>query len=222
MKICVIEDEISIARLISYDCKQAGHEVVEVYDGNQAKLVGVNQAFDIFIVDWMLPNVSGIELVRYFRKHKIDSIMIMLTAKDEETDILEAFEAGVDDYITKPFSPRELMARIRAHSKRVKQSTESINEYGDIVINDKTRKITVANREIECTKKEYELLSYLVKNHDIVLTRDDILNDIWDFNYDGDTRIVDVHIFKLRNKLEGSSSEIASIRGVGYVLQRNH
>jgi len=220
MKICVIEDEQSIARLISYDLKNAGYEVSIVHDGAQAKEIGLRENFDVFVIDWMLPHVSGIDLVRHFRQHHVSAIMLMLTAKDEETDILDAFEAGVDDYMTKPFSPRELLARIKAHSKRVAPSSKAKNQFEDILIDDAKRQVLVNSKVLTCTKKEFDLLTYLVNNHDIVLTRDDILNGLWNFDYDGDTRIVDVHIFKLRAKLEDSACEIASIRGVGYVLQK--
>lgn len=165
-----------------------------------------------------LPYKNGIELVKEFRKAQIDSVLVMLTAKDSEEDILEAFEAGVDDYISKPFSPRELMARIQAHLKRIKK--EDTKQYLDIVIDYKKRKIRVKEEELSLTKKEYELLEYFVLNNNIVLSRDKILNDLWGFDYDGDTRIVDVHTFKLRNKLAHSDAKISSSRGIGYILEK--
>ena len=200
-RILLIEDEDSIRHLISYDLKNAGFDVTGCPDGASAREKGLNESFDIMIIDWMLPEISGIELVRLFRGKGIDSVMMMLTAKDEEEDILEAFEAGVDDYITKPFSPRELLARIQAHVKRIVKTSRRVLEMGGLTI------------------KEFELLEYLLRNPQIVLSRDNILNEIWDFDYDGDTRIVDVHIFKLRNKLQGSGVKIASLRGVGYKLE---
>jgi DNA-binding response OmpR family regulator len=220
MKICLIEDEQNIARLIAYDCKQAGYEVTVFQDGHDAKMHGLDESYDIYIIDWMLPGLLGIELVKYFRLHQSQAIMMMLTAKDEEADILEAFEAGVDDYMSKPFSPRELLARIKAHSKRIQSKPTQAKTFEDLSIDDSKHRIYVQSKAIECTKKEYDLLSYMIINHDIVLSRDDILNQIWNFDYDGDTRIVDVHIFKLRTKLEASRCEIASVRGVGYTLQK--
>ena len=171
------------------------------------------------IIDWMLPEISGIELVRLFRGKGIDSVMMMLTAKDEEEDILEAFEAGVDDYITKPFSPRELLARIQAHVKRIVKTSRRVLEMGGLTMDLGSREVSVNGQPVSLTKKEFELLEYLLRNPQIVLSRDNILNEIWDFDYDGDTRIVDVHIFKLRNKLQGSGVKIASLRGVGYKLE---
>ena len=171
------------------------------------------------IIDWMLPEISGIELVRLFRGKGIDSVMMMLTARDEEEDILEAFDAGVDDYITKPFSPRELLARIQAHVKRIVKTSRRVLEMGGLTMDLGSREVRVNNQPVSLTKKEFELLEYMLRNPQIVLSRDNILNEIWDFDYDGDTRIVDVHIFKLRSKLSGSGVRISSLRGVGYKLE---
>ncbi len=218
-RILLIEDEDSIRHLISYDLKNAGFDVTGCPDGASAREKGLNESFDIMIIDWMLPEISGIELVRLFRGKGIDSVMMMLTAKDEEEDILEAFEAGVDDYITKPFSPRELLARIQAHVKRIVKTSRRVLELGGLTMDLGSREVSVNGQPVSLTKKEFELLEYLLRNPQIVLSRDNILNEIWDFDYDGDTRIVDVHIFKLRNKLQGSGVKIASLRGVGYKLE---
>ena len=218
-RIRLIEDEDSIRHLISYDLKNAGYEVVGCADGASAKEKGLSQSFDIMIIDWMLPEISGIELVRLFRGKGIDSVMMMLTARDEEEDILEAFDAGVDDYITKPFSPRELLARIQAHVKRIVKTSRRVLEMGGLTMDLGSREVRVNNQPVSLTKKEFELLEYMLRNPQIVLSRDNILNEIWDFDYDGDTRIVDVHIFKLRSKLSGSGVRISSLRGVGYKLE---
>ena len=218
-RILLIEDEDSIRHLISYDLKNAGYEVVGCADGASAKEKGLSQSFDIMIIDWMLPEISGIELVRLFRGKGIDSVMMMLTARDEEEDILEAFDAGVDDYITKPFSPRELLARIQAHVKRIVKTSRRVLEMGGLTMDLGSREVRVNNQPVSLTTKEFELLEYMLRNPQIVLSRDNILNEIWDFDYDGDTRIVDVHIFKLRSKLSGSGVRISSLRGVGYKLE---
>ena len=218
-RILLIEDEDSIRHLISYDLKNAGYEVVGCADGASAKEKGLSQSFDIMIIDWMLPEISGIELVRLFRGKGIDSVMMMLTARDEEEDILEAFDAGVDDYITKPFSPRELLARIQAHVKRIVKTSRRVLEMGGLTMDLGSREVRVNNQPVSLTKKEFELLEYRLRNPQIVLSRDYILNEIWDFDYYGDTRIVDVHIFKLRSKLSGSGVRISSLRGVGYKLE---
>lgn len=220
-KILIIEDEEGIRRLLRYDLKQMGFDVQSAKDGREGLQMAQESQYDVIIIDWMLPYYDGIELVSQFRASGMDSILIMLTAKDEEADILEAFEAGVDDYLSKPFSPRELSARITAHLRRVDLNHELRRiQVGDIVVNLDQHTVVVNGDLVELTKKEFDLLIYLLQNENIVLTRDQILTEIWHFDYDGDTRIVDVHVFKLRAKLEGSNVKINSLRGVGYVAKR--
>ncbi len=219
IKILIIEDEDSIRRLIRYDLKVSGYEVESASDGLEGLELALNNHFDVIIVDWMLPSKDGLSIVKKLRASKINSIIIMLTAKDEETDILESFEAGVDDYITKPFSPRQLQARITAHLRRLVTDDSFQNDLGNVDINRNLHEVSVNNTIINLTKKEYDLLLYLVDHKNHVLSREQILNEIWNFDYDGDTRIVDVHIFKLRSKLEDADFTIEAMRGVGYVLK---
>lgn len=217
-KILLIEDEDSIRKIMAYDLLKAGYDIDEADNGIDGEKLGLTGNYDLIIIDWMLPKKDGIELVKEFRKKKVESVFLMVTAKDEEEDLLQAFEAGVDDYVSKPFSPRVLMARVNAHLKRVKKN-ENKKVFMDIELNDKKRKATIAGEEITLTKKEYDLLEYYITNNNIVVSRDKILNDLWGFDYDGDTRIVDVHTFKLRNKLKTSQATISSSRGVGYILE---
>lgn len=221
-KVLLIEDEENIRKIISYDLRKAGHTIVESGDGQEALDIALKQPFDVLIIDWMLPHVSGIEIVQKLRTQHVDSVMIMLTARDDETDILYAFDQGVDDYVTKPFSPRELLARVNAHMKRQSKRMEKGLEIGELRINLKRREALLKDELLTLTKKEFDLLEYFVSNKNIVLSRDAILNDIWGFDYDGDTRIVDVHVFKLRTKLQGSNVHIKSSRGVGYLLEELH
>ena len=221
-KVLLIEDEENIRKIISYDLRKAGHTIVESGDGQEALDIALKQPFDVLIIDWMLPHVSGIEIVQKLRTQHVDSVMIMLTARDDETDILYAFDQGVDDYVTKPFSPRELLARVNAHMKRQSKRMEKDLEIGELRINLKRREALLKDELLTLTKKEFDLLEYFVSNKYIVLSRDAILNDIWGFDYDGDTRIVDVHVFKLRTKLQGSNVHIKSSRGVGYLLEELH
>lgn len=222
IKVLVIEDETSIRRLLRYDLQKEGYEVDTAENGRIAlDMIKVNP-YDVLIVDWMLPEVSGIELVSEIRKNGYQSIIMMLTAKNEEEDILDAFDAGVDDYLTKPFSPRVLTARINAHVKRsqynsVVASTELV--YGNTVLDLSARSVSINNSAVEFTKKEFDLLHFLTQNINVVMSRDQILNEIWDFDYDGDTRIVDVHVHKMRSKLEDSTIRIESLRGIGYVAK---
>ena len=221
-KVLLIEDEENIRKIISYDLRKAGHTIVESGDGQEALDIALKQPFDVLIIDWMLPHVSGIEIVQKLRTQHVDSVMIMLTARDDETDILYAFDQGVDDYVTKPFSPRELLARVNAHMKRQSKRMEKDLEIGELRVNLKRREALLKDELLTLTKKEFDLLEYFVSNKNIVLSRDAILNDIWGFDYDGDTRIVDVHVFKLRTKLQGSNVHIKSSRGVGYLLEELH
>lgn len=221
-KVLLIEDEENIRKIISYDLRKAGHTIIESGDGQEALDIALKQPFDVLIIDWMLPHVSGIEIVQKLRTQHVDSVMIMLTARDDETDILYAFDQGVDDYVTKPFSPRELLARVNAHMKRQSKRMEKDLEIGELRINLKRREALLKDELLTLTKKEFDLLEYFVSNKNIVLSRDAILNDIWGFDYDGDTRIVDVHVFKLRTKLQGSNVHIKSSRGVGYLLEELH
>ena len=221
-KVLLIEDEENIRKIISYDLRKAGHTIVESGDGQEALDIALKQPFDVLIIDWMLPHVSGIEIVQKLRTQHVDSVMIMLTARDDETDILYAFDQGVDDYVTKPFSPRELLARVNAHMKRQSKRMEKDLEIGELRINLKRREALLKDELLTLTKKEFDLLEYFVSNKNIVLSRDAILNDIWGFDYDGDTRIFDVHVFKLRTKLQGSNVHIKSSRGVGYLLEELH
>lgn len=218
IKILIIEDEENIRKIITYDLKQAGYEIEEASDGKEGLEKAESNTYDLILIDWMLPEYDGIELLHKFRTLAIDSILFMLTAKDEEEDILKAFEAGADDYMSKPFSVRELSARINAHLKRANK-TNRVIQYLDIKMDNKKRIVNIHDHKIELTKKEYDLLEYFVMNHNTVLSRDKILNDLWGFDYDGDTRIVDVHTFKLRSKLKDSKAVIKSNRGVGYSME---
>lgn len=219
-KILLIEDEESIRRLLRYDLRQLKFEVDSAKDGTEGYEMALNNHYDVLLVDWMLPGLSGLEIVERYRRSGKDGIVIMLTAKDNEEDILDAFEAGVDDYVTKPFSPRELSARIQAHLRRYTGKEDSRN----IVIQNTNidldmHLVHIEGKRIDLTKKEFDLFLYMIKNLNVVLSRDQILNEIWNFDYDGDTRIVDVHVHKLRTKLEQSSVIIESLRGVGYVAK---
>lgn len=219
-KILIIEDEESIRRLLRYDLKHAGHDVETAADGEKGLELALQNDFDVIIIDWMLPKLSGIEIVKTLRAKQIIAVLIMVTAKDEEQDILEAFELGVDDYCIKPFSPRQLAARIHAHLRRFNSEKDLDQlDFGNVHLSLKERMVTISGERLELTKKEYDLLLYLCEHLNQIMSREQILNDIWDFNYDGDTRIVDVHIFKLRNKLERADIRIKSSRGVGYVAK---
>lgn len=219
IKVLIIEDEDSIRRLVRYDLKQSNYHVESSADGQEGYQMALDNTYEVVLIDWMLPSKNGLEIVSDLRNNEIDSILIMLTAKDEEEDILDAFEAGVDDYVTKPFSTRQLQARIKAHLARFDSKDNNVQLISNLKIDRDRYEVSIDQQPIHLTKKEYDLLLYLVDHIDHVVSREQILNDIWNFDYDGDTRIVDVHIFKLRTKLAQSKTEINSIRGVGYVFK---
>ena len=221
-RILIVEDDNSIRRLLQYDFGKMSFDVYTAENGQQAYEICQNEAFDVIIVDWMMPIMDGKTLVSHLRDQGNKSIIIMLTAKDDENDVLDAFEAGVDDYMSKPFSPRELSARVSAHLKRNTQTLETNQNliYGNISINEASREVYVKNDKIDLTRLEFDLLYYLLNHQNVVLSRDKILNHIWQFDYDGDSRVVDVHIFKIRQKIADASVSIEAERGIGYVAKR--
>lgn len=219
-KLLLIEDEASIRRLLRYDLRNMEFEVESASSAEEAWKLIQDLNFEVLVVDWMLPKMSGLELVEKYREAGKDGIVIMLTAKDNEEDILDAFEAGVDDYVTKPFSPRELTARISAHLKRyVSKDDRRKMVYNNTRFDLDMHRVYINEEEVDLTKKEFDLMLYLVRHINVVLSRDQILNEIWNFDYDGDTRIVDVHVHKVRAKMEASDITIQSLRGVGYVAK---
>jgi two-component system alkaline phosphatase synthesis response regulator PhoP len=217
--ILFVDDEVNLRKLVSYDLKQAGFNFSVCENGEEALEMVRKQKFDLCIIDWMMPKLSGLELVKILRKEGSDAILIMLTAKDEEEDLVDAFEAGVDDYVRKPFSSRELMLRINAHLKRMKLSQTTIKALGDVHLDLAKRVCLIKDEPVFLTKIEFDLLLYFFENINQVLSRDMILNALWNFEYDGDTRIVDVHVFKLKTKMKTSLLEFKSIRGIGYQLE---
>jgi two-component system, OmpR family, alkaline phosphatase synthesis response regulator PhoP len=220
-KILIIEDEVSIQKLLSYDLKQVGYHVDLASDGREGYLKAKEGNYDLIILDLMLPNMDGIQVCQNLRKEQNDVYIIMLTARDDEIDKITGLDAGADDYMTKPFSPREVLARIKAGLRRqIKTKEENpIITIGNLTLDQNRHEVLVDSQLIQLTYKEFELLSFLVKNKGMVLSRDILLETLWGFEYDGDTRIVDVHIFKLRDKLSTSNIHIITKRGLGYMLE---
>lgn len=221
-RILIIDDNEDIRKIIGYDLIKAGFDVDDAQDGESGyQMIQKEKNYDLIIVDWMMPGMSGIELVRTLRRQHNNSLLFMLTAKDGVDDLAEAFEAGVDDYMRKPFSPRELTIRIQRHlQQRVREKDKHILSYGDITLDERSRQVTIQGNKVALTRKEFDMLTYYLSHPDTVLSRNQILNELWGFDYDGDTRIVDVHTFKLRAKLKDSSVMITSSRGIGYRLEK--
>ncbi|MDQ0214974.1 two-component system alkaline phosphatase synthesis response regulator PhoP [Oikeobacillus pervagus] len=228
--ILVVDDEQSIVTLIKYNLEQSGYKVITAFDGEEALLKAMEESPDLIILDWMLPKLDGMEVCKNLRQQKLLTPILMLTAKDEEFDKVLGLELGADDYMTKPFSPRELLARVKAILRRlqipVKEETEESGKNSlqviDLQIYPEQYEAYFKNELLELTPKEFELLQYLVENKGRVLTRDQLLSAVWKYDFAGDTRIVDVHISHLREKIEENTRKpqyIKTIRGLGYKLE---
>ncbi len=219
-KVLIIEDEVKLARFVELELKHEGYEVVVANDGRSGIEKFYDEKPDIILLDLMLPELSGIEVCRRIRKTSNVPI-IMLTAKGETMDKVLGLDSGADDYVTKPFAIEEVLARMRVALKRVKNFSENANttlQLKNLTIDTARRVVKVDSDEIELTKREYELLLYLVKNKNIVITRDQILNNVWGYDYIGETNVVDVYVRYLRTKIDDkyNTKYIHTIRGVGY------
>jgi two-component system alkaline phosphatase synthesis response regulator PhoP len=219
IRVLIIEDEINIAKMLQYDFKQLNYEVSVEHDGYKGYQKAKNEYFDIILLDLMLPSMNGLEICKKLRSHDIKSYIIMLTAMDDEYNKIEGFEAGADDYVTKPFSPRELSARMKAALRRqVKDEKPNRLTYNDITLDLGSYEVFKGKDKVELTHKEFELLEYLIMHKGKALSREQLLSTLWGYSYDGDTRVVDVHIFKLREKIDPETQYIKTVRSIGYKL----
>lgn len=217
-KILVVDDESRIRKLLKDFLGQKGFVVIEAEDGKKALNIFEEKSkeIDMILLDVMMPNMDGWSTLREIRKISKVVPVIMITARGEEHDELFGYELGVDQYISKPFSPKILVARVEALLKRTKQDEDVNIEYEGILINSKARTILIDEKNVDFTLMEYELLKYLILNKNIALSRDKIINDVWEYDYYGETRTIDSHIKKIRKKLGKKGSLIQTIRGVGY------
>lgn len=214
MKILVVDDERLIRNVIREYLENEKYEVFEAENGFDALRVLETNRVDLIILDIMMPRMDGFETLKEIRKTK-DTPVIMLSAMKEEEDKLSSFNLGVDDYITKPFSPKELVARVKVHLKRT-NGKENAYTYKDLKVDYLGRKVTVENKEVNLTPKEYELLTYFIKNKNVALSREQLLNSVWDYDYYGDDRTVDTHVKMLRKSLGKYRDLIRTVREVGY------
>lgn len=223
-RILIIEDEAKIARFLELELKHEGYEVLIAGDGRVGLEKALKEKVDLIILDIMLPGLSGIEVCRRVRQESNVPI-IMLTAKDDVTDKVAGLDMGADDYMTKPFAIEELLARIRVALNRVRNMTREVNsdilQVGDLKLNLASRSAYYKDDELVLTKKEFELLECLMKNKNIALTREQLLNKVWDYEYFGDTNVVDVYIRYLRQKIDEKYGVqlISTVRGVGYIIK---
>lgn len=218
MKVLVVDDEKLIRDVIKEYASTENYEVVEAENGLDAiEKVKENKDIDIIIMDIMMPKLDGYSASLEIKK--IDDIpIIMLSAREEEYDKLTGFELGIDDYITKPFSPKELLARIKAVMKRVQGEIDKFT-FEDLEIDYKAHTVTVEGEEVKLTPKEYELLCFFVKNQNIALSREQLLSKLWGYDFFGDDRTIDTHIKMLRNNLGKYRDLIVTVRGMGYKFE---
>jgi two-component system OmpR family response regulator len=222
-KILIVEDDRTLLNVLKYNLTKEGYSVVTAVDGVEAFEVARRDKPDFIILDIMLPKMSGFEVCRILRKEMTVPIL-MLTAKTEEVDKVVGLEIGADDYMTKPFSMRELFARIHAMLRRVEMQvpTTGTLKLGDIEIDVSRHAITKGGNILSLTPKEFDLLAFLAQNKGLVFSRDQLLEKVWGYDYAGDTRTVDVHIRWLREKLEDNPAKpkrLVTVRGVGYKLE---
>ena len=219
--ILVVEDEAKLAQFIELELKYEGYQVTVANDGFTGITMAREMKPDLIILDWMLPGLSGLELCRRLRTTGDKVPVILLTAKDDVSDRVAGLDAGADDYVLKPFSLEELLARVRAHLRRTQEPNPDLLVFDDLSLNKGTREVFRGNRSIELTAKEFDLLEYLMTHPRQVLTRDRILEVVWGYDFMGDSNIIEVYIRYLRLKLEANSEKrlIQTVRGVGYVLR---
>lgn len=220
-RILVVEDETKLARFIELELQYEGYEVSVAHDGFSGLTVARQSHLDLILLDWMLPGISGPEICRRLRHTGSKVPIILLTAKDEVSDRVAGLDAGADDYLVKPFSIEELLARIRARLRGNSTEVAEVLEFATLRLNRTTREVYRGDRSIELTAKEFDLLEYLLSHPRQVLTRDQILERVWGYDFMGDSNIIEVYIRYLRLKLEAKQEKrlIQTVRGVGYVLR---
>ena len=223
-RILVVEDDDNVRRLVAAYLEREGYEVIQAADGRSGLVEAERQLPDLLILDIMLPGLSGLEIAQKV-KAKRDAPILILTSRGEEEDVLAGFEAGVDDYLTKPFSPKVLVARVRAILHRAGlASSEADDRFtrGDLALDVRTRRVTVAERDVELTSTEFDLLKVLMEHPGWVFTREQLLEGVTGYTFIGDSRTIDVHVANLRKKVKEDPSDpkrIRTVRGVGYKFQ---
>ena len=217
MKILIVEDEVGIANFLKQGLEEEGYEVLIAHDGKTGYELALSQKLNLILLDWMLPQMTGIDVCQSIRKTDVKTPIIFLTAKDTVQETIEGLKAGANDYIKKPFSFDELLERIKIHFRN--ENTDTILTLGNIKINISKHQVTVESQEIIFTQREYELLVYLIKNKGKVCTRNQIIEDVWDIHFEYDTGVIDVFMNAIRKKLNLNKDQelIKTIRGVGYI-----
>jgi DNA-binding response OmpR family regulator len=218
--ILIVDDEKNIVELIELYAKQAGYKTLRAHDGETALQMIERDKPDLIVLDLMLPRVNGWDVCKRVRA-KSDTPIIMLTARDDDVDKIVGLELGADDYLTKPFNPRELVARVKTILRRANAApakTDSVIKLANLTIDSARHEVRVKSDEVKLRAKEFDLLVTLAENKGIVLTREKLLETVWGFDFAGETRTVDVHVAQLRKRIAGSDVEIETVFGVGYKL----
>lgn len=219
--ILIVEDEEKLARFVELELGYEGYRVSVSHDGMDGLTRAREDNPDLILLDWMLPGLTGLEICRRLRTTGSKVPIILLTAKDEVSDRVAGLDAGADDYVVKPFSVEELLARVRAHLRRTSEEDPEVLRFEDLSLNRQTREVLRVGRLIELTAKEFDLLEFLLARARQVISRDRILEEVWGYDFMGDSNIIEVYIRYLRLKLEkdGEKRLIHTVRGVGYVLR---
>lgn len=222
-KVLVVEDEISIQRILQYDLMQSGFSVDLASDGEEGLQKALADEYDVMLLDVMLPKRDGFSVCKELRNRGNSTYIVILSARDDELDRVLGLDVGADDYMTKPFSSREVVSKVKAIIRRREVLSagkgKSYLSYQRIRLDSSRFEVLINDQVVDFTLKEYELLEFLIQHKGQALSRDVLLDRLWGFEYDGDTRIVDVHIFKIRDKLKPYGIKIKTIRGVGYMLE---
>lgn len=232
-RVLVVDDEPSIVTLLQYNLEKAGYSVTTAGNGEIGLQKAMQERPDLIVLDLMLPGIDGMDICKKLRQEKINTPILMLTARDDEFDKVLGLELGADDYLTKPFSPREVVARVKAILRRskmveetntvVEQKDEPMYKIGELAVFPERYEALLREEKLELTPKEFELLAYLAANEGKVLNRTQLLDAVWNYDFVGDSRIVDVHISNLREKIELDTRKpqyIKTVRGFGYKLER--
>jgi heavy metal response regulator len=221
MRILIVEDEKKVAAFIKKGLEEETYAVDIAIDGEEGLHLGEQNPYDLIILDLMLPKINGLDILSHLRAKKIETPILLLTAKDSVEDKVEGLNQGADDYLTKPFAFSELLARIRVLLRRGKNETKTTLEIADLTLDLVSHKVNRGNEEIELTGKEYSLLEYFMRNQEKVLTRTMIAEHVWDYNFDTFTNVIDVYVNHLRKKIDKNfpAKLLHTLRGVGYVMK---
>lgn len=219
--ILIVEDEESLARVIELELGYENYETTTVHNGREAFTLLEQNSYDLILLDIMLPEMSGMEILRRFRNFDTTTPVLLLTARDEVYDKVSGLDLGANDYITKPFEMEELLARIRVHLRTLKKTSSKVLVHQDLRVELDSREVRRGDTEIQLTPREFDLLVFLLQHQNQVMTREQLLDKVWGFDYIGDTNVVDVYIRYLRNKIDKPFEKVTiqTVRGVGYTIK---